>query len=129
MRRAVQRVVLCAAVTALVACAHREPSPAGSAPLAAAAPAVAPPAGSPLAKVQIGMSEREVEDILGRPTDENSYVTGKAFVPFYFGKDSGRVAYFYKGVGRVVFTAGGPYSRSLRVQRVEYDPNEPGRAR
>ena len=75
------------------------------------------------------MSERDVEDLLGRPTDQNAYVTGKAFVPFYFGPDAARVAYFYKGLGRVVFAAGGPYSRTLRVQRVEYDPSEPGRAR
>ena len=65
--------------------------------------AVAPQASSPLAKVEVGMTPREVENLLGAPTDENQYVTGKAFIPFYFGRDRWRRAYFYRGLGRVVF--------------------------
>lgn len=116
----------------LVACAARE-RPAPAAPAAAApAPAggaTAPPADSPLAKVQVGMSDREVENLLGPPTDENEYISGKAFVPFYYGPDRTRRAFFYKGMGRVVFAGGGGFSRNWHVSRVEYDPNEPGRAR
>jgi hypothetical protein len=107
----------------LGACAHREPEPA---PARSFAP---PPHSSKLAKVQVGMSPREVEAILGPPTDENAYVTGKAFIPWYFGRDRWRRAYFYKGVGRVVFEGSGGWSQSAHVERVEYDPNEPGRAR
>jgi hypothetical protein len=88
-----------------------------------------PPANSPLAKVQVGMSEREVQNLLGPPTDENAYVTGKAFIPWYFGRDRHRIAYFYKGTGRVVFAGGGGMSMTGKVSRIEYDPNEPGRAR
>jgi hypothetical protein len=112
------------AMLALVACAHREPEPA--APMHASAP---PPAGSKLAKVQTGMSAREVENILGPPTSENAYITGKAFIPFFYGQDRWRRAYFYKGVGRVVFAGGGGFSQDARVSRVEYDPAEPGKAR
>jgi hypothetical protein len=68
-------------------------------------------------------------DLLGPPTGENEYITGKAFIPFFYGRDRTRQAYFYKGVGRVVFAGGGGFSRNWRVSRVEYDPNEPGRAR
>ena len=88
-----------------------------------------PPAGSPLGKVQVGMSEREVENLLGPPTDENEYITGKAFIPFFYGRDRTRRAYFYKGMGRVVFAGGGGFSRNWHVSRVEYDPSEVGRAR
>ena len=91
--------------------------------------AVAPPASSPLAKVEVGMAPREVENILGPPTDENQYVTGKAFIPFYFGQDRWRRAYCYRGLGCVVFAGGGGFSMNAHVDRVEYDPNEPGRAR
>jgi hypothetical protein len=91
--------------------------------------AVAPPASSPLAKVEVGMTPREVENVLGPPTDENQYLTGKAFIPFYFGQDRWRRAYFYRGLGRVVFAGGGGFSMNAHVDRVEYDPNEPGRAR
>ena len=107
----------------LGACAKREPEPA---PVRAATP---PPANSKLAKVQVGMSPREVEAILGPPTDESAYVTGKAFIPWYFGSDRWRRAYFYKGLGRVVFEGSGGFSQSAHVERVEYDPNEPGRSR
>jgi hypothetical protein len=106
----------------MVACsAQRAPEPSSA--------FVAPPADSPLAKVQIGMSPREVENLLGPPTDENQYVTGKAFIPFYFGEDRWRRAYFYRGLGRVVFAGGGGFSMNASVERVEYDPTEPGRAR
>jgi hypothetical protein len=75
------------------------------------------------------MSVNDVESILGRPNDQNAYVTGKAFIPFYFGPDRAREAYFYRGLGRVVFAGSGGFSVSWHVERVEYDPNEPGRAR
>jgi hypothetical protein len=75
------------------------------------------------------MSPREVEAILGPPNDENAYVTGKAFIPWYFGRDRWRRAYFYKGMGRVVFAGSGGWNQSAHVDRVEYDPKEPGHAR
>src|SRR5437667_4648340 len=34
-----------------------------------------------IAKVEVGMTPREVENLLGPPTDETQYVTGKAFHP------------------------------------------------
>ena len=85
-----------------------------------------PPADSPLAKVTTGMTESQVIALLGQPQDQNAYVTGKAFIPWYFGPDSARVAFYYKGMGRVVFSAGGMGHRVGTVQRVEYDPNEAG---
>ena len=92
------------------------------------APAPAP-ANSPLAKIQVGMSVREVETVLGPPNDESAYVTGKAFIPFYYGPDRTRRAYFYRGLGRVVFEGSGGFSASWHVERVEYDPSESGSAR
>ena len=88
-----------------------------------------PPPKSPLAKVQPGMSPREVEKLLGPPTSEHAYITGKAFIPWYFGRDRNRIAYFYKGLGRVVFQGGGGGSLDHTVHHVEYDPTESGRAR
>jgi hypothetical protein len=124
MRRGAGTLLVIMLMGALAACARQgaESAPARS----MAAP---PPADSPLAKVEVGMSPREVENILGAPNDENQYITGKAFIPFFYGQDRWRRAYFYKGLGRVVFAGGGGFSANARVQRVEYDPNEPGRAR
>jgi len=91
---------------------------------AAAAPV---PPNSPLAKVQLGMSKKQVQDLLGAPTDQNSYSSGKAFIPFYFGNDARRSSWFYKGVGRVVFADGNVFGGGTsEVVRVEYDPSEAG---
>jgi hypothetical protein len=124
MRRLAVAVLVGTMAVGLAACAKDGPSPEDS-----AVRATPPPAGSPLAKVQVGMSQREVENLIGAPQDENAYVTGKAFIPWYYGGDRHRVAYYYKGMGRVIFAGGGGFSGTSTVSRVEYDPNEPGRRR
>jgi len=69
-------------------------------------------------------------DILGSPTDETSYSSGKAWIPFYFGNDVRRTSYYYKGVGRVVFADGNAFGGGAsEVVRVDYDPAESGVAR
>ena len=103
-------IVVCAAGV-LGGCASRR----GSAP--------ALPAGSPLAKVQIGM---EVRDLIGPPTDTHSSVTSEAYIPYSARGDAARVQWYYKGLGRVVFNAGASWGKRAGVASVEYDPNEPG---
>jgi hypothetical protein len=57
-------------------------------------------------QLQIGMGIRQVMDIAGPPTDQGAYITGKAFIPFYFGSDRNRFELFYKGRGRLIFAGG-----------------------
>ena len=57
-------------------------------------------------KLQIGMSMRQVVDLVGQPTDQGAYVTGKAWIPFYFGSDRHRFEMVYKGQGRLIFAGG-----------------------
>lgn len=57
-------------------------------------------------KLEIGMSMREVVDLAGQPTDQGGYITGRAFIPFYFGSDRHRFEMAYKGQGRLVFAGG-----------------------
>ncbi|RTQ34627.1 hypothetical protein EJP69_09405 [Variovorax gossypii] len=66
-----------------------------------------PARNSKFARLQIGMSARQVTDIAGQPTDQGAYVTGKAFIPFYFGSDRHRFEMTYKGQGRLIFAGGG----------------------
>jgi outer membrane protein assembly factor BamE (lipoprotein component of BamABCDE complex) len=127
MRR-LMGVVLIGVMGLGAGCAKRAAAP-GEAAAPAAATAAPVPADSPLAKVKIGMSEQDVRAILGPPTQENEYVSGKAFIPFYYGPDRTRRAYFYKGMGRVVFAGGSGFNRTGKVSRVEYDPAESGTAR
>lgn len=42
-----------------------------------------PAANSKFAKLKIGMRQREVEDLIGPPTDEDGHITGKGFIPFF----------------------------------------------
>src|ERR1700723_878910 len=52
--------------------------------------------GSRFAQLQIGMPMRQVTGIVGPPTDEGAYITGKAFIPFYFGSDRYRYELVYR---------------------------------
>ena len=57
-------------------------------------------------QLQIGMSLKQATDIVGQPTDQGAYITGKAFIPFYFGSDRHRYELVYKGRGRLIFAGG-----------------------
>lgn len=65
-----------------------------------------PTPGSKFTQLKIGMSMKQVTDIVGQPTDQGAYVTGKAWIPFYFGSDRHRFELLYKGVGRLIFAGG-----------------------
>lgn len=71
-----------------------------------------PAANSKFTKLQIGMSMRQVADLIGKPSDEGNYVTGKAWIPFYFGDDAHRYEYVYKGQGRLIFAGGSMFGNS-----------------
>ena len=85
-----------------------------------------PPADSPMAKVKPGMRPEDVVQVLGAPSRQSAYPTGKAFAPFYYGPDRWRSVYYYKGKGRVVFKGDGGFSSGSQVLYLEYDPTEPG---
>jgi hypothetical protein len=57
-------------------------------------------------KLQIGMPVKQATDICGPPTDRGAYITGKAFIPFYYGSDRFRYEVVYKAQGRLIFAGG-----------------------
>jgi hypothetical protein len=121
LRRAIMALGIGVLAAAAGGCASR------ASESATAPPAVAIPAESPLAKVQVGMSMQEVSNILGMPTNQVKYATGKAWIPWYFGDDASRMEWSYKGMGRVVFTGGNVFGGGGgQVMRVDYDPSETG---
>ncbi len=65
-----------------------------------------PAPGSKFGLLKIGMGMKQVTDLAGQPTDQGAYITGKAFIPFYFGGDRHRFEFAYKGWGRLVFAGG-----------------------
>ena len=84
------------------------------------------PSGSPFAKIKKDMGIKQVIDIIGNPTDQEAYITGKAFIPFYMGSDTSQFVYYYKGLGQIYFTGGGAFGGGGRVIEVIYDPKEDG---
>ncbi|MFM0039928.1 hypothetical protein PQQ53_19275 [Paraburkholderia strydomiana] len=88
----------------------------------------APAKNSKFAKLRIGMGQREVEDLIGVPNDTHSYTTGKAFIPFYFGKDAYRIETFYKKEGSLTFQGGGITGSSGVLIRVSVDTKADGYA-
>ena len=88
------------------------------------------PPGSRLSRVSIGMSMRQVHNLIGAPTDTKTYVTGKSWIPFYFGTDSARSESLYRGEGRITFTGGAGFGGgAFTVYRIVYDPTEDGFSR
>ena len=69
------------------------------------------------------MTDTQVRNILGDPDNANAYVTGKAWIPFYYGTDTTRTDWMYKGMGRVVYSRN-QYSGALKVIRIIYNPKE-----
>jgi len=94
-------------------------------PATQAASAPIPP-DSPFAKVKIGMSVKEVYDTIGQPTDTNSYMTGKSFIPFHYGGDNARMVARYKGIGTITFSQNHAFTGDMSVLSIDYDPTETG---
>ena len=109
-------------------CASSSKSDASSAKSSDTADKVWPkaPDGTPLAKVRVDEGMKEVYDTIGPPTDTSTYMTGKAWMPFYYGGDTHRMEARYKGQGRVIFAPDSRFSGDERVIEVQYDPTETG---
>lgn len=68
--------------------------------------------GSKFNKLKIGMKMKQVTGLIGQPSDQGAYITGKAFIPFYFGDDRHRYELVYKGAGRLIFAGEGGWGWS-----------------
>jgi hypothetical protein len=105
------------------------PAAAPAAAAAAPAPAAAPtaPATVDFSKIQVGMSQQQVNDLLGPPTAQTQRMTGKQWQPFNYGaKDLQRMMYLYKGVGRIEFSLKSAYEGVFRVIAITPNPAETG---
>ena len=85
-----------------------------------------PAAGTKFTRLQIGMSRQQVLDIVGQPTDQGAYVTGKAWIPFYFGSDRYRHELAYKGQGRLIFAGSGGFDSNAHLIWIIHNGNDSG---
>lgn len=122
------------AASALAGAADEAAKPA-AASAAEANPVVVgnPPADHPFGKLKIGMSYEEVIAIVGKPTNQRDFCTGKHHIPFYFGDDRARTESFFKGMGKLDFNGadGGFFGKCnmrkiLDLVYIEYDPQATG---
>lgn len=81
---------------------------------------------SRFARLRIGMTVREVVDMLGEPDNMHRYETGKRWLPFYYGADVQRVQYRYKGEGCLTFTGGNQWA-SGRQQLIRMEIDQEGK--
>ena len=86
-------------------------------------PYTAAPEGSAFSKVVMRSSEVEVRKVLGEPDNTTSYMTGKIFIPFYFGTDAFRADWLYEGQGRITFSRGA-WGDQHKVIAIKYNKNE-----
>ncbi len=89
-----------------------------------------PGPGSKFTQLKIGMGLRQVMDLAGAPTDQGAYMTGKAWIPWYFGSDKHRHELVYKGQGRLIFAAGAGWgwgsSGNANLIWIIHNPKEEG---
>ena len=85
-----------------------------------------PASGSKFTQLKIGMPMKQVMDLVGQPTDQGAYVTGKAFIPFFFGSDRYRYELVYKGQGRLVFAGSSGFDTSASLIWIIHSAAEQG---
>jgi len=74
------------------------------------------------------MPMRQVTDLIGQPTDTDAHITGKVFIPFYFGGDTSQVEVFYKNEGHLTFTGAHFAAAPNRLSEIHVNPAETGYA-
>ena len=65
-----------------------------------------PAPGSKFAKLKLGMTLKQVEKLIGPPTEQWQRPTAKLAIPFYFGPDRWVMEYSYKKEGLLTFNYG-----------------------
>lgn len=88
-----------------------------------------PAAGSRFEKVRIGMRSAEIERMIGPPDDSEGHITGKQFIPFFFGGDTHRREAFYRGEGILTYSPQHLGGEPNTLIRIIADPTEQGVAR
>ena len=78
------------------------------------------PPSSNFSKISVGMSHRQVQDLIGTSTDMKAFPTPKSFNPLYFGSDTVHMLYLYKGEGSI------EVDHDDMVVEITYDPSESG---
>jgi hypothetical protein len=77
-------------------------------------------------KVQLGMTIKQVNLLIGPPDDSDSHESGKRWIPFYFGNDARRLEALYKNEGCLVFASGNAWGANAEGELKEITPDPSG---
>jgi hypothetical protein len=83
-----------------------------------------PAPNSKFAKLRPGMTHAEVESLIGPPDKVASHQTGKAWIPFYYGKDAFRIETHYTGEGTLTFSGSAYGNMKGKLIGVTVNPAE-----
>jgi hypothetical protein len=72
--------------------------------------------------LRLGMSRHVVHKQIGTPDDMGHKMTGKQFIPMYFGSDRMRSTEYYKGSGRLIFSG----TDGSTLVEIHHDAGESG---
>lgn len=83
-----------------------------------------PAKNSKFAKIQPGLTFRQVGESIGQPDDMTRHETGKRWIPFYYGPDAQRLQVYYKNEGCLTYTGGNVFGGGgNKLIRIIADPN------
>ena len=83
-----------------------------------------PASDSAFNKLKVGMPMKQVLDLIGEPSDQGAYVTGKAWIPFYFGSDRYRHELVYEKQGRLIFAGGSGFNTRSTLTGIIHDASQ-----
>lgn len=132
MKQTAYMAVACLTLSACAAQPAHHRTPANGAHTIAKAhtlkgyPDGAPRAGTAFAKVRLGMGRAEVTGLIGPPTSQHGHITGKQFIPFYFGGDTFRSDWYYRGQGELVFSQSHYGSSQEQLITIAVEPGATG---
>ncbi|HUV98834.1 MAG TPA: hypothetical protein VMV88_01645 [Gallionella sp.] len=82
---------------------------------------------SKFSRLQIGMTLKQVELLIGPPNRADSRITGKQYQPFYFGGDTRRTEAYYNGEGHLTFSNIQPDNSPDTLIRISVSPDMTGK--
>lgn len=85
-----------------------------------------PAPGSKFARISLGMSKTEVQDIIGAPTDQNAHATAKVMIPYYQGPGTTQINAHYKGEGVLTYDSRAVGSTAYQLTGIKVDAQERG---
>jgi hypothetical protein len=80
--------------------------------------------GNKFSQLHLGMTIKQVNEVVGFPNDTDSHESGKRWIPFYFGNDARRLEALYQNEGCLVFASGNIFGANAEgeLKEIKVDP-------